>query len=156
MMWKKDLFSGSVILFLALAVAYASWQMPFGQMANPGPGFTPFWSAVLLGVFSCLALLRALRQRQAPSTVPSPPESVLLEKRSRSIGVILVLCGYALIIAHLGYILTTSLLLITLLRILEYRNWWKTGLIALLTTLASFVLFDYWLQVPLPRGVLGW
>ena len=53
----------------------------------------------------------------------------------------------------LGYVLSSFLLMLVLLRILGLRLWYSVA-IALLSAAACYVVFVRWLKIPLPSGWL--
>jgi putative tricarboxylic transport membrane protein len=67
-----------------------------------------------------------------------------------------ILIFYASIIDRLGFILTTLAFLLIWMGLIE-RLRWKTILsISVGTTLALYLLFVFFLEVPLPKGFLNW
>ena len=56
---------------------------------------------------------------------------------------------------HLGFIPSTILLLALSLRLMEYRGWLGSLIIAALITFSAYFLFGYWLHVNFPKGILG-
>jgi putative tricarboxylic transport membrane protein len=65
------------------------------------------------------------------------------------------LAGFALVLERLGFLLTTFLLMVLLLRAIEAQRWPKVIVVALATALISYAIFAWLLGVPLPPGVLG-
>ena len=65
------------------------------------------------------------------------------------------LAGFALVLEHLGFLLSTFLLMVCLLRAIEAQSWGKIITVALATSLITYGLFARLLGVPLPAGVLG-
>ena len=65
------------------------------------------------------------------------------------------LCLYVLILEHLGFMLTTFLFMVLVLR-LEPRRWIFIIPAAIGTTVFFFFLFKVLLKVPLPPGILGY
>ena len=56
---------------------------------------------------------------------------------------------------YLGFVLSTVLLLAASLRLMEYRGWTGSLIIAALITVCAYLLFGYWLHVNFPKGILG-
>jgi len=54
-----------------------------------------------------------------------------------------------------GFILATFVLMIVLFGIGKSRAW-VVIVSALITTILSFTIFRYFLEVRLPRGIIGW
>ncbi len=67
----------------------------------------------------------------------------------------MTLAGFALALERLGFLLTTFLLMISLLRAIEAQKWRKVVVVALATALISYAIFSWLLGVPLPAGLLG-
>ena len=65
------------------------------------------------------------------------------------------LCLYVLLLEPLGFLLTTFLFMVLVLR-LEPRSWLFIVPSAIGATLFFFVLFKVLLRVPLPSGLLGY
>ena len=65
------------------------------------------------------------------------------------------LFAFAFLFEHLGYIITTFLLIAFLLRAIEPQKWWVVILVAFLCSLVSFLVFGLLLNIQLPPGILG-
>jgi len=60
-----------------------------------------------------------------------------------------------LIFEHLGFIISTLLLVGFLLKCIEKKGWVVTILASLLMTLASYYIFKVLLEAELPKGIFG-
>jgi putative tricarboxylic transport membrane protein len=69
--------------------------------------------------------------------------------------VLLSLLLYAFFLERLGFVLTTFVLLSFLLGCIEDRNWVKSLGTAGAAALASYAVFELWLQIRLPKGFFG-
>jgi hypothetical protein len=127
--------------------------MGVGPLDSPGPGFFP---TMIGGVFSLLSL--ALFITASWSENP-PPIKVSFWKEEKSwIKVSLSLFSlvfYLIALNYLGYILTTFLFILYLLRIVGKRGWGDSLLIAFIVSLGSFAVFRTALGVLLPRGLIN-
>ena len=65
------------------------------------------------------------------------------------------LLAYWLVLEHLGFLITTYLLLLFLLRVIEPQKWLLAVATALIATTFSYALFNLWLKVQMPNGILG-
>jgi hypothetical protein len=61
---------------------------------------------------------------------------------------------YALLIEFLGYLIATFLFVAFLTRLLGAPSWGKTLATAAITAVAFALLFQTWMQMPLPSGLL--
>jgi putative tricarboxylic transport membrane protein len=133
-------------------------KLPFGSIHNPEIGFMPILAGwTLLGL--CLLLLGKEffgRERQKPKEVDLFED----EERGESAGIRkpLILSAavfvYPLAFVSLGYILSTILLVTLSLRVMKYRGWIMSLLIAVGVSLVSYFIFAGYLEVQLPRGIL--
>jgi len=67
-----------------------------------------------------------------------------------------LLAVYTFIINLLGFLICTFALLALLLRVQVTYSKKKIFLLSAVTTIAAFIIFDKWLGVQLPRGLLGY
>ena len=69
--------------------------------------------------------------------------------------VLLSLVLYAFFLERLGFVLTTFVLLSFLLGWIERTNWARSLGVASAAALGSFVIFELWLKIRLPKGIFG-
>ena len=60
---RRDLLAGFFWLAIAVFVCFESIHTDLGKVHSPGPGFLPFWSAVVLGALSTTLIIIAGRHR---------------------------------------------------------------------------------------------
>ena len=143
---SRDRASAFVWLGLAILVAVQSYALKLGTLHQPGPGFFPFWGAIVLGLLSMVLLVGA-RSRRVSDSAPG----------ARSWMPLIVaggLLAYVLLLEPLGFVMVTFLFLLFLFRLVR-RGWLVSGLVALTGTAACYALFQLWLKSQLPRGPLG-
>lgn len=139
--------AGTALVFAAVAVYEAS-KLPFGTVRNPGPGFLPWWAGVTLGLLAVVLLRQALASR--PGVSPAGGGRGVL----RVGGLLVVLAAYVLFLEALGYPLSTFLLVLFMLRVVDPHRWALALGVAAIAAVGSYGLFAVWLQVPLPPGPL--
>ena len=150
------LIATAVMLVICLVTGWYSIQLALFDRLGPGPGFFPFW-LVVIGTAMCLAiLLQTLRSVPEPTTAPEP---ATVFPRGADLGVVAaVLACLALpplLMDFLGYRLAIGLFAAVLLVALGERRWWAVALFAAGAGFGTFHLFNNWLDVILPTGVLG-
>jgi putative tricarboxylic transport membrane protein len=152
-MGKPDQYSSLFWLAVGMAVAYGSYRLGLGTLTTPGPGFLPFWCALILAGLSGLVFLH----RFLAGTGGEPPKSRRLWHGTgwvKGLMVTAALLAYTLLFTTLGYLLSTFALLLFLFKAIEPQKWTVALGGAALASFASFVLFARWLDVQLPRGIL--
>ena len=137
-------------LALAVTVCILSWSYNVGGLRNPGPGFLPFYTSILLGCLALISLVQTLKGASGPAS------EIWGGIGFRKLGLLLgVLFLYVVVFDLLGFLLATFLLLLVLFRIMEPYGW-KTVLASALITIASvYCVFEILLESRLPKGFLG-
>jgi putative tricarboxylic transport membrane protein len=150
----RDVKSSLFWALIGILFCIGGFHYGIRRSGIPGPGFLPFVTGLILVALSVTLLIsRFLNRggRAGPKEEPMPGGLAL----SRILKVLGALCLYVLILEPLGFILTTFLFMVLLLR-LEPRNWLFIVPGAIGATLFFFLLFKVLLRVPLPSGLLGY
>lgn len=148
----RDIVSGLFWLGISISVCLVSIPLGIGTLHSPGPGFFPFWSAVVLGIFSIALMITNILKGKVEEKISS------LWKGTDWHKVILVLSSlfiYAILLPRLGYLIATSGLLTFLFTLLSRQRLWIQGASALIIVVASYLIFYIWLKVQLPKGIFG-
>ena len=121
-----------------------------GKFKHPGPGFLPFGLAIVLILLSLLLIF--INWKEPKSSVIFWPHRTWL----RPLLGVGVLVFYALVIGKLGFIITTFVFLLIWMGVIERLRWQTIFSISIGTTLALYLIFRLFLEVPLPLGFLKW
>ena len=148
-MRKTDFITGLLLLSFAVVVAEESLRLPFGTMRRPGIAFLPLLLSVLLALLS-VALIVQARKRGTASDGPS----LQLGRWKKVVACLAGLFAFGFIFEWLGYIISTILFLVFLMRAVEPVRWWLVLCVAVSSSLATFIIFSL-LETPLPKGFLG-
>jgi putative tricarboxylic transport membrane protein len=146
-MCKRDLGVAALTLAFGAAAAYESAKLPFGTVHSPGQGFFPWWISAAIFLLALLLLFQALTSRS----------SVARKSSGRIVKVALLLvmlAAYTFLLEPLGYLLSTFLLVLFMLRAIDTQRWAVALSVAAVTSAGSYVVFALWLSIPLPRGPL--
>jgi hypothetical protein len=137
-----------VLLVLGLAISVISWGYGFGSLKQPGPGLYPFFIGMAIAVFSLFILIAELR-----SGTSKPP---LDQAGARTLALMtLTFCLWIVAMPVLGYVVVTLLATYAFCKIMKLEGWRKPLAVSAGTALFIYALFDVWLYVDLPRGLLG-
>jgi putative tricarboxylic transport membrane protein len=146
-MVRRDAAVAATILAFGAAALYESSKLPFGTARNPGQGFFPCWTSVVLALLALVLLAQALTSHPSAARDGSG--------RIAKVSVLLVvLAAYTFLLDPLGYPLCTFLLVLFMLRSTDPQRWTVALGMAAITAVGSYVLFAIWLSIPLPRGPL--
>jgi hypothetical protein len=125
-----------------------------GSFSEPGPGLFPFVFAIFLGGASSIYLAVFCLMQGGNSSAQIKSEEILWRRPGL---VVLCLVIYSLFMVWIGYLVATFILLVILFNATPgaKREWKYTPVGALATVLLSYFVFSKLLQIPLPRGILG-
>ncbi len=136
-----------LLLGVGLAISFISWGYGFGSLKQPGPGLYPFFVGAAIAVFSFFILISELRSGTGKSPLDKAGASTLFLMS-------LTFCLWILAMPLLGYVVVTLLATYAFCKIMKLEGWRKPLAVSAGTTLFIYALFDLWLYVDLPRGLL--
>jgi putative tricarboxylic transport membrane protein len=133
--------AGVIILLISLNYGLGTWK-------KPGPGLYPFFLGFCLAFFGLLHILSGLRGR-----IPIVP---LQRGDLRTFfSMTAAFCLWILLMPLLGYVAVTLFATFGFCKVMKLEGWLKPLSISFGTTLFIYLLFDYWLYIDLPKGILG-
>jgi hypothetical protein len=136
---------GFLILFGALVFA-VSGDLPFGTISSPGAGMMP---KLMAGLMMAFALAIVITGSSSPPLV-----TIDWSDRWHAILVVLVAAGAIYAYQRLGFLITMSLLVFSLLVVVERRNVLIAAVYSISLTLFAYWMFGKALKAPLERGWL--
>jgi putative tricarboxylic transport membrane protein len=148
---QRDMISSVIFFLLAAFVLITSVGLGIGSLNNPQTGFMPFWTSLLLMVFSLILFGLTYSNRSVGVHWTDLWHDVRWQK---SVMAVVVLVVYVLILPALGYLIATSILMMILFKLSSMKIWTAT-IAAVLAVFFSYGLFSFILKTPLPRGILG-
>lgn len=130
------------VLAMVLSISYG-----LGTIKKPGPGLYPFAVGLLILPLDLLVFLSSLKH---------PQEGQSLDKR----GIVTFLsfvgaCVFWIVaMPYTGYPIVTLIAAFFLSKVMKLEGWVKPLILALGVAIFIYLLFDYWLYIDLPRGIL--
>ncbi len=149
----RDKWSSLVWLGIAILICIHSLRLSLGTFRNPGPGFLSFFAALIVGVLALVVFLQS--GRISPSAEKSKPLWMDQSRGRKMVLTVAALIGYAVIMNYLGFLLSTFVFLVFLLRVIEPQRWPVALLGSIAASVAFFCLFELGLKSQLPKGPLG-
>jgi putative tricarboxylic transport membrane protein len=134
------------VLFSAY-ICFEAWHLGVGTWRKPGSGFLSFYVGMVLGILALVVLFEAGEAKPRPGKGHG-------SWRGSSFS-FLSLLGYVVLLKPLGFIPTTFLFMLFLIKGVEGKTWRAAVLTALLVTAAAYGLFDIGLKSSLPKGVMN-
>lgn len=147
MILRQDHVAGGAFVIAGALVYAASGDLPFGTLASPGAGMMP---TLIIGLMMAFGLTVALRGGSSP-----PLAEIDWSDLGHALRVIIAAALAIAFYISLGFIVTMSLLLFGLTFAIERRPLLRSLLFSVGVTLSAYILFDWLLKSPLPRGIIG-
>ena len=146
-----DRFAGAGLLALGVAFAAGALkQYDYWGPNGPGPAFLPFWLGLAMAVLATGLLVGALRSADAGE--PWFPRGEGLRRLLLVLGATTAL---VFLLNVVGMVVGTFLFLVGLFRFIDRQPWLLSLVVALAVAGLNFLVFTYWLRVPMPVGVFG-
>jgi hypothetical protein len=136
------------LLVFSIVIVTSSLKLGVGGMKAPGPGFGGFLASVLLLVLSLVTLIQESRKRVEEEKLGLGWENV-----SRQLVITVALCGYALILETLGFLVSGFFLMWIMFLIDNPRKWHSHMLTAFIVINVSYLVLCKLLRVIFPAGV---
>ncbi len=150
-MAKYDRMSAFFFLVLAVAICVESIRIGSGSLSNPGPGLLPLGCGLILGILGIMAIVSSMKgSREGKAFLWKPGI-----RWRNLISTVASLVGYAFFIEILGFHLVTFIWIAFVCRWVGGMRWGATLITSVVTTFLSYALFEYFLNVRFPGGVLG-
>jgi putative tricarboxylic transport membrane protein len=150
----RDGIAGLVLLAISLVLLVQSFQLPSLPIVPVGPGFYPAIVLSFMAAASALLVVQDVIKHRAPAG-PSLGDAPRRNYRLVVIAFAIV-AGYVAVLPLLGFRIATVLFVGALQAALERpksaRQWVVLVAIALGTAAVSYVVFERYLLVLLPRG----
>jgi hypothetical protein len=145
---QTEILFDFILITLSVVIMVVSLAYGFGTFRRPGPGLYPFFIGVCIFLFSIALLIVGLR---------SPPGALLFEpgRIKTFLFMTAAFCLWIVVMPVLGYVPVTFLATAAFAKIMKLEGWWKPLAVSTGTALFIYLLFDYWLYIDLPRGILG-
>ena len=149
---NPELLFTLALVAMSLVILMMSFELGFGSMKQPGPGFFPAFTSLLGLVFGILLIIRYLASQKGAG-----PSKAAFEKSEvkRFIAMIATFCAWLILMPWLGFIIVTFLATLAFAKIMGEKGWLFPILLAIGGSVFIYLLFDVWFYADLPRGFLG-
>ena len=151
-MRNNDLYSSIALCLAGLAFIYGGLRLGFGTLSTPGAGFLPIIVGGALFSLSVALLASTLIAGLFQERVSFWQEKTSWKKVSFAL---LSLIFFLVSLNYLGYIITTSLFLIYLLKFIGKRGWSSSIPVGIIASVISYFVFKVLLEVRLPVGIIN-
>ncbi len=150
-MRQGRLVATGVMLAFCLFALWQSLLLSLTDRLGPGPGFFPFWLAVIGAVLAIALLVSIWREALDPAN----DDVRILPHGSggrRWLAIVLLLAAVTVAMEFIGFRLAMLIFNAALVIALGERRWWLIVLFAMLGSFGVHYVFTTWLDVLLPDG----
>ena len=143
-----DLITAAVLLLIGLVVVGDSLRLGAGWGSDgPKSGFFPFWLGVLLLAVTVAISVQAWRR--------GPGKVFVTRERLRPVLQVLWPAAAMVAATHvIGLYVSAALYLAFYMRWVGHHRWLTIILVAVGIPVITFVVFEQWFLVPMPKGPL--
>ena len=152
---KKDFSSGFFLLALGLFLVFSSIRLSVWTGLGPQEGFFPLVTGIIIIGCSLIIVIKSLSLTQV-----TEKEGKFNEQEKNEVNIFkvfsygLLMLFYAILMESVGFLITSALFLTLILKYVEKQDCKITILVALASIIISYLLFVYFLGVPLPKGIV--
>jgi hypothetical protein len=144
-----DFYQGLLWLSIGLVAVFLSSRYTIGTLSDPGPGALPFGLGLVFILLSASLLFQSFRIKNPENEKHRP-----FGPRRRKVFLILLFLGLiTFLLENLGYLLSIFFMISLSMLIMEPKRWFSALLLGVVASCSSYMLFDVWLKVQLPKGL---
>lgn len=147
---RPESFFTFLLVLLSIVIIVVSLGYGLGALKRPGPGLYPF----CVGAFLMLPFSIILHILESTSG-GARPLFVSQYGLGKFFLMILTFILWVMAMPYLGYVIVTLVATCCFCKVMRLEGWLKPIALSVGTALFVYLLFDYWLYIDLPRGILG-
>jgi hypothetical protein len=147
---------GIIWMVVGGSICFLSGRIGLGSFYEPGPGFVALASGLSLIVIGLIMTLSKEFSKTASESDHRADRPFLRLPKFSLVYPVLLLVGYGLALDLLGYLITTFLVMFALFYDRAANRFLPSVLASLLTVVTTYLIFETWLRVQLPRGIFPW
>ena len=148
---RSDVIIFLIIVALAVFICQQSILIQIGSLQNPGPGLFPFCTGLGIGFLAVLYFLESTVLTK--NEVEELQVNATFQKSGKLLTVSLSLFAYIFLVHWFGFVYVTFAFAVFFLRVVSPLSWSRIALTAFLITLGNYLIFVWWLDVNLPKGM---
>lgn len=146
---KVEIGVAAFMALLALIGIFGSIQVGIGWGAEgPRAGFFPFYVSLIV-LFACMVnVYQVLASRK--------PDKAFAEwsQLRQVVSVLLPTAIYVALVPYIGIYVASAILIAVFMRWFGGYNWGVVAVVSIAVPILTFLMFEVWFLVPLPKGPL--
>jgi hypothetical protein len=159
---RREITSGLVLMLFGAGFLLYDIKYPLDTWANPGPGVFPLMVGAVLVILASWQLVKDVRKPKPQETIESREgtERSIREFLQKNKGevtpllMIAVFVVYLLMVKWVGFFISNLLFVVISSKLIGARDWVRPVALSAGVNLFCYFLFEVWLKLSFPRGVL--
>jgi putative tricarboxylic transport membrane protein len=148
---KHERIAATLLLVFSVLYTCGSLRLKLGQISNPGSGFVPLIVGLLLIGLTGAYVTRAFTMRDKGEK-REDDTSRSWSGHGVTLCIAALVIVYPFLLRYLDFLISTFVTVWLILILLKYKRIYISGAIAIVITVALFMLFSRALNVVLPSG----
>lgn len=149
---RYDKVSSLIWLGGSIAIIFSSLAYSFGSWSHPGPAFLPLLCGIIMAVLSLVIFIQGTIKGRAGAKKKEEDRTFFTARWDKLAAALIILFAYAFFFDILGFLMMTFAFMLFVLKVVEPTRWRTALITSVLTTGVSYLLFESWLKVPMPKG----
>ncbi len=159
---RREILGSIVLAAVGAAYLLIAARYPLETLANPGPGIFPLVvGAMVVGLAAWQTVHGVRALRHTPGGMPAPGGRAggegpagAAEDGWKAAVMVALLVVYLLVVGRIGFLVCTAGVVLACSKLMNAPGWRRPLLLAAGVILFCYVVFEVWLKVPFPKGVL--
>ncbi|MCM3320923.1 MULTISPECIES: tripartite tricarboxylate transporter TctB family protein [Cytobacillus] len=145
-------YFGLFLLFISIVFLIMSFGLPVysTNLGAVGAGFFPRIISILIFLFLCFHLIQVMRLKKKESE-----EEVDKKIRFQQVFLILLLAVTIGLSYFIGMLASIGVFMFTILAFVQKIPWFKAFTFTIVVLILMYLIFELWLDSPLPLGIFG-
>ena len=159
---RKEIASSLVLFLFGVVFLLYDLKYPLDQWANPGPAVFPLMVGAILVILAAWQLAQGVRKLKPEETkesvegIGSPIREFLQRNKGevKPLLMIAVFIVYLLMVKWVGFFTSNFMFVIISSKLIGAKDWGRPIALSAGVSLFCYFLFEVWLKLSFPRGIL--
>jgi len=150
-MWRAEFIGAWAVLLLGLFIIVFSIPLQYYTELGPGPGFLPLLLGIGILVGGVIEIVKVFRKKDRTER-----GAFLLPRSKLGFQMLALIIIAFLLLPILGISVGLALCTAAAMRVIGKHKMLTCGLTAVGSAIFIHFVFGQWLDIPLPKGLIGW